>query len=83
MTDRIVLVEWEDTAASHGWQTKADDEIAPAMIRSVGFVLEDSERGVNIMESFTVSMTAAEKNHGCNNFIPRSAIRKVTELGPV
>ena len=86
MSERIVEVEWEDTAATHGWQ-KHDDMPEPWMIHSVGYVDRDDKLGIRLYEARSISYTGGDelpkgksRDFGCASMIPRSAIRKVTEL---
>ncbi len=82
MAERIVEVEWEDAAASHGWQSEKGAQIDPWVCHSVGYVLEDNKKHIRIMESRGQPSDPdnPSRDHGCASSIPRSAIRKVTEL---
>ena len=79
---RIVEVEWEDSAGSHGWQST--DEIPdPHIITSLGYVIRDDDEAFTVTESLNHGKelpNAILKKYGCTMTIPRSAIRKVTEL---
>lgn len=85
MPERIVEVEWEDCSGRHGWNTPAemkefldDREFA---VTTLGYVEEDDDRGLVLIEAGPTG--ARKEGHrmiGCVTFIPRSAIRKVTEL---
>jgi len=85
---RIVEVEWEDCCARHGWLTKVelqeflDDR--EWMVRTLGYVQADDEKGIVIIESVPLNETEKPTGRlwGCVTHIPRSAIRKVTELRP-
>ena len=77
MADRVVEVEWEDSALTHGWGGEVAKEPAKCVTR--GRVLEDDERGMLLVFQ-TGYYGPDEENHCCSSFIPRSAIRKVTEL---
>ena len=86
--ERIVEVEWEDTAASHGWQER-DDLPETWLIHTVGYVDREDEAGIRLYEGRSISdVTGSDhskkraRDIGCATMIPRSAIRKVTELGP-
>ena len=80
--ERIVEVAWEDTSQSHGWQSEEKAAIDPWICHSVGYVLEDNKKHIRIMESSGQPTAAGVTglDHGCATSIPRSAIRKVTEL---
>ena len=83
MPERIVKVEWEDTRCAHGWQNLDEVPKVPAAVHSVGFVLEDEEIGITLVEaqaSFPSGDGDGYSRFGCATFIPRSAISKVTEL---
>ena len=86
MPDRIVEVEWEDTASTHGWQ-KHDEMPETWLIRTVGYVDREDDVGVRLYEARSISDTSGKvhreqraRDYGCATMIPRSAIRKVTEL---
>ena len=81
MPERIVEVEWEDTTGAHGWHDELPTESAP--IHSVGIVAQDKEAGMVIYQSYDgqkESRLERVARYGNSLFIPRSAIRKVTEL---
>ena len=76
-TDRLVEVRWEDSASKHGWNEE------PAKVTdclSVGFVQEDDDKGIVLVESIVLGSEPGLQRLGCSMAIPRSAIRKVTEL---
>lgn len=88
MPERIVEVEREDTASTHGWQEK-DQMPETWLIHSVGYVDREDEDGLRIYEARSISdvrrsdhSKARARDIGCATMIPRSAIRKVTELCP-
>ncbi|KKM91476.1 hypothetical protein LCGC14_1228150 [marine sediment metagenome] len=80
--ERIVEVEWEDSFSRFGWQEESDLPRMPSLCRSLGYVYEDSERGMGVCESVSDRPPTAQEDHGYGHstFIPRGAIRKVTEL---
>ncbi len=81
MPDRIVVVEWEDTVGAHGWHDELPTESAP--VHSVGIVGQDDESGLVIYQSYDgqkESRLERVARYGNSLFIPRPAIRKVTEL---
>ncbi len=80
MPDRIVEVEWEDSGATHGWAS--DEEIAtvkPSLILTVGFIHEDSGAMIRLLSDIPAGGDDGDAK-GRVIAIPRSAIRKVTEL---
>ena len=83
---RIVEVEWEDAATTHGWQHKDQLLNCAEQCRSLGYVIEDNERYILLTESETSDTEKEPREgirpypYGCSILIPRSAIRKVTEL---
>ena len=82
MAERIVEVEWTDISTTHGWHKKAQ-ESGPSPCRTVGYVLEENDMYLTVVESLDNSETpdgVESNNLGCTTSIPRSAIRKVTEL---
>ena len=80
MAERIVEVEWADTLTRHAWN-RADELPTEAwIIRSVGYVEQDDDDGLLVVEARGKSSSSASREYGCATFIPRSAIRKVTEL---
>jgi hypothetical protein len=80
MSERIVEVEWEDCASRHRWQPLADRYPSNLNVHSVGYVLEDNDSHIVLTESLDTDPIAEDKLRGCTSTIPRSAIRKVTEL---
>lgn len=80
MADRIVEVQWEDSNSCHGWH-REEDLPKILLICSVGGVVRDDEEGILLKESWPKApMQDGQKPYGCTTAIPRSAIRKVTEL---
>lgn len=87
MAERIVEVEWEDSACSHGWQTRGD--LPETWIaRSVGYVDRDDADGIRIYEGRSIIDTKGRehkkesvRDYGCAMMIPRISIRRVRELG--
>ena len=81
MADRIVEVEWEDSVHADGW--KLNTEIAsmkPAMVKTVGYVRQDSDEMILVLSDVAVHVD--DGTEGRPLVIPKSAVRKVTELGP-
>ena len=78
MTERIVEVEWEDTVCRHGWTANLV-EISNRFIMSVGYAVQDDDEGIILLAGKDGSETSADQ-YDCSKFIPRSAIRNVTEL---
>ena len=73
MNKRIVEVEWEDSAVTHGW-THDEPAIDAVSAFTAGYIIGDDPEGVSLVFNTAVGQ------HCCSVFIPRSAIRKVTEL---
>lgn len=79
MSERIVEVIWEDSNSLEGWAAKSDiKDLKPALIRTVGYVDEDSPAMLKVIADIPVDDDRLCK--GRIVAIPRSAIRKVTEL---
>ncbi len=76
--DRIVEVRWEDTTGRHGWSDHVVEPMAD-QICSVGYVMKDDDKGMILLAGWDGSTVAIDQ-YDCSKFIPRSAIRKVTEL---
>ena len=88
MTERMVEVEWEDSASTHGWQ-EVEEFPEPWIIHSIGYVERDDEQGIKLYEARSISQTSdvghkdpkrRARDYGCATAIPRSAIRHVWEL---
>ena len=80
MPERIVEVEWLDTLTRHAW---SDHDQLPTQawnIRSVGYVTQDDDTGLVVVEARGKDGSSVSQQYGCATFIPRSAISKVTEL---
>ncbi len=77
MAERIVEVEWGDSISRHGWSARV---VQPAgAIHSLGYVEKDDEEGIILLSGMADAETTGDP-YDCSTFIPRSAIRKVTEL---
>ncbi len=82
MSDRIVEVEWEDSSVHHRWHSDEAVHVT-APCKSVGYVVRDDKEAMSLAESLDVSPPLKDtttSGFGCVTTIPRSAIRKVTEL---
>ena len=77
---RIVEVKWEDTLTRHAWSSHDELPTQAWLIPSVRYVTQDDDAGLVVVESRGDSGNRTSKDFGCATFIPRSAIRKVTEL---
>ncbi len=75
---KILEVEWDDSRGAHGWRT---DVVKPPTkpCSSVGYVEKDDDEGVILYESIDLDPSTTHR-YGCSTFIPRSAIRKTTQL---
>ena len=82
MSNRIIEVEWEDSFSRFGWQEESQLPREASACHSVGYVYEEGDRGIGLCESVSDRPPTADVDHGYGHstFIPRSAIRKVTEL---
>ena len=80
MAERIVEVEWVDTLTRHAWSSSDELPTKCWQIRSVGYVVQDDDVGIVVVEARGDASDLDVKDHGCATMIPRSAIRKVTEL---
>ena len=76
-----VEVEWTDTAGKHRWQ-KPDEIATPCEITTLGYLVHEEKGHIVVTEALDLHDKAEETNYGCTTAIPRSAIRKVTKLGP-
>ena len=79
MTERIVEVTWVDSSLRHGWQDRDGLDQQVAQCASFGIVEKDDETGILLLFQ-TATYEGDDKGFCCSSFIPRSAIRKVTEL---
>ena len=78
MTERMVEVAWEDSAGTSGWQ-REDNLPHPSLIRSMGYVRQDDEEMMLLVEAFSENVDKISLL-GNATAIPRSAIRHVWEL---
>ena len=78
MSNRIIEVEWEDTVGRHGWTDKLV-QISNRFISSVGYAEQDDKQGIVLLSGHDASEFSGDQ-FDCSKFIPRSAIRNVTEL---
>ena len=81
-TERIVEVEWEDSFSRFGWQVESQLPRGASICHSIGYVYEEGEKGIGLCESVSDRPPTADEDHGFGHstFIPRSAIKQVTEL---
>ena len=80
MSERIVEVEWEDAMGADGWQPRVTwPKEEYGLCHTVGYVRESGDRGILIVNGFTKSWRGDDRDD-CAMFIPKSQIRKVTEL---
>ena len=83
MPERIVEVEWEDSCGADRWLTEDDrDEFfaqPPLLLHTVGFVVRDDEQALGLAEAVPANPSPGKQWGSCI-IIPRSAIRKITEL---
>ena len=79
---RIVEVEWEDCVGRHGWSDHLVNisDRSERSIHSLGYVEKDDEEGMILLTGRDTAEASTEQTYDCSKFIPRSAIRKVTEL---
>ena len=80
MTERIVEVEWDDSALRHGWEDRDGLRQTVAHCITYGVVEHDDEDGILLLFQ-TSTYADGDRGYCCSSVIPRSAIRKVTELG--
>jgi len=80
MSERIVEVEWEDTITRHAWSNVDELPTHAWGIHSVGYVIQDDDDALVLVEARGEGGSNVSKDVGCATLIPRSAIRKVTEL---
>ena len=81
MPERIVEVEWEDSSLTHSWTpVEALPKDVAVACRSVGYLESDNERGMRLLFQHGLDHDGEIEQFCCSTFIPRSAIRKVTEL---
>ncbi len=81
----IVEVEWEDSQTTHDWHGEDVPAWKPAVVRSVGYLQRDDDSAVVLVAEQTIGEPApgtAVARYGCTTAIPRSAVRKMTKLGP-
>lgn len=73
----IVEVEWIDPGGMTGWHPAAESTFPfeTHTVHSVGFLVEDSARGVAIVAGY-----GQNNNHLDSTVIPRSNVQKVTRL---
>ncbi len=82
MNRKIVEVEWVDSSGRDGWQTEEAAKIRPHKIYSVGYVVEEAEEFITLVESRTSLNSDNDKvqTHGCALSIPKVAIKKTRIL---
>lgn len=75
---RLVVVEWEDADEMAGWREAADvaaDAVGnPTLVWSVGFVFQETEERITLVQSVT------RDGMGSQHRIPNGMIRSVRRL---
>jgi hypothetical protein len=71
--ERLVIVEWTDSASSATWSDKR--ELEPSVCVSVGWLLADGDDAITVAASYT--NTGAWGDHTA---IPRSVVRRIVDL---
>ena len=83
-TGRVAEVVWEDSHSKHGWGKDVMGLPVQGVMKTVGYVLQDNEHGVVLVESWDGTDIDGEalvsSRYGCQTGIPRSAILKMKYL---
>jgi hypothetical protein len=82
MTKRIVEVEWEDSTTVNGWHHEEDIPGVDPIV-SVGHLHHEDESELVLVQSMNLTVDGPRVRTAKLSeslIIPRSAIRKVTEL---
>lgn len=82
MSERIVEVEWVDSTTVNGWHHPEDIPGADP-IHSIGYLRREDEDEVVLTQSMNLAVDAPRIRTAKLSeslIIPRSAIRKITEL---
>lgn len=69
-----VMVWWVDTAHYRGWQLDGHDDLRPAEVRTVGWLIEKTDETLTIAQSITSDLTADVL------VIPAQCVREITTL---
>ena len=75
----VAEVHWEDSVGRHGWHEEVIVLPGKENMMSIGYVMQDDEGGIVLLQSFD-SDPGSTRPYGCQEAIPRSAIRKVKYL---
>lgn len=76
MTDKIVYIEWIDSACKHGWQELEQAPCCDLKVVSIGFLLKETDYAVTISAHQFIS----EKTFDSPMTIPRVAITNLYEV---
>ena len=78
----LLEVFWMDTHCSHGWKDPEEFPCEPIGIWSVGYKLEETERGVTLAGTFGADDMEGFTGLGaqCPTFIPKETIKLLTVL---
>lgn len=82
MSAEIRYVEWVDSAGSHRWTDTAElRKFRPSRCKSVGFVIDEADDYVHLVQSLDPPMDANDSDNGDNTIcIPKVAITKSVTL---
>lgn len=72
--NRLVIVKWEDTYASTGWESEPLDIVA---IKSVGWLIYKDKKRI-VLSSMVGSSGLLD--HNCQQAIPRGCIQSIRQL---
>lgn len=56
----LVIVEWGDASTQSGWTGLADIKAAPVLVKTVGWLLSETEQCIVMFSSFTKDQDAGE-----------------------
>jgi hypothetical protein len=78
MLDKIILVEWEDIVAHSGWTAKDGFNTPPALIHTIGLLVQDVPEFITVSSTWGPPDTPTEYNQHIT--IPRGAITKIYNI---
>jgi hypothetical protein len=76
--DKILLIEWVDSYKVNDWQAEDDCKVCVALIRSVGFFVDEDKDGICL--ALSKSIKKGYCPYGDLISIPKVAIKKIKRI---
>lgn len=71
---KVVKVKWIDSTAGSGWESKEGFKMEPAYVLTYGFLIDESDKYISIVQSYSPGNDTNEEQVLNNVTIPRCAV---------